>query len=746
MQKKKIDISIIIVQYHAKKVLLDCIQSIFKSSPKVSYEIIVVDNDEKETIKKEFVKLSPKIVYVKSPKNVGFGAGINLGAEHAKGKYLCMLNPDSLIVDKTIDKLYTFISKEKNAGIVSAVLLDSEGNSPEWLAGLTLTPLRAIFTFSIIHTLFPNNPITKKFLIFNKDVKHSKQTASVPLGAAMVKKDIFDEVNGFDEKFFLYYEDFDLCKRIQELGYKNYIYKDAKIIHLGGKGGTGHVKNINKFFLQSRFYYFKKHFGFITALFTEMILRMSKYSLLFAGVFVLSIFLLFYRLADFMPFIGDQGWFYISARDLLLNDQIPLVGITSSHVWLHQGPYWTYMLAGALWLGHFVPVTGAYLTAVIGLFTIWLVYKIGSEVFSSRIGLMASLLYATSPMTLLNERIPYHTSIIGLLTLLLFYALYKWVNGFKYGLPLVILLYTILYNFETATFMLVPIFILILIYGYFKKTAWFSDIFKPTLLALSILSWIVVMIPMILYDIHHGYPQTLKFMEWIVYKIATVFGFPKLHPNAPGETFKTMIPFATTMIKQMIFFDNAAIAWSILLLSFINLLAICKEYLKKKEILQQYSLLCLFFLIPTIGYIVEKTNSGAYLIVFFPTVAFMIALLFDRLMNFKKLFIPSVSLLLIFVFCNVVALFQTNFLTGLNGYGFTFLQRESISKQIIQESKGKAYNLKGKGDYSQYISFTMNYEYLTWWMGHGPSTTEQPLKFIIQETPTKIVLQKKIKD
>src|ERR1700691_3000817 len=102
--------------------------------------------------------------------------------------------------------------------------------------------------------------------------------------------------------------------------------------------------------------------------------------------------LLFYRLSDLMPFIGDQGWFYISARDMLLSGKIPLVGITSSHVWLHQGPYWTYMLAGALWLGNFVPVTGAYLTATIGLFTIWLVYKIGSDVFSQRIGLIASLI------------------------------------------------------------------------------------------------------------------------------------------------------------------------------------------------------------------------------------------------------------------------------------------------------------------------------------------------------------------
>jgi len=746
MREKKIDVSIIIVQYHAKKVLFDCIQSIFKSSPKISYEIIVVDNDEKQTIKKDVLEFSSKIVYVKSSKNVGYGAAVNLGAQQAKGEYLCMLNPDILIVDKTIDKLYTFISKEKKAGIVSAVLLDPKGNSPEWLAGLTLTPIRSIFTFSIIHALFPNNPITKKFLVYKKDVKHSKQTASVPLGAAIVKKYVFDKVNGFDDKFFLYYEDFDLTKRIDELGYKNYILKDAKIIHLGAQGGSREVENINKVFLQSRFYYFRKHFGLITAILTEMILRISKYTCLFAGVFIVSIILLFYRLSDLMPFIGDQAWFYLSARNMLLYGKIPLVGITSSHVWLHQGPYWTYMLAGALWLGHFNPVSGAYVTATIGLLTVWLVYKIGSEVFSKSVGLIASLFYATAPMILLNSRIPYHTAPIGLLTVLLFYVLYKWINGLRYGLPLIILLYTTLYNFETATFMLVPIFIILLIYGFYKKTTWSRDIFSPKLIGLSVLAWVTVMIPMILYDIHHGYPQTLKFDEWLVYKIATVFGFPKLHPNAPSETLQTMIPFANSMFKQMIFLPNAFISWIVLLGSFVYLVLICMPYFKMKKYLQQYSLLGLFFIIPAIGYIVEKTNSGAYLIVFFPTVAFLFAITVDRLMHLKRFFIPAICLLVFFVSANIIALFQTNFLTIPEYYVFAITQRLTVAKQIISESHGKEYNLVGRGNWSQFTSFTMNYEYLTWWMGHGPSKKKQPLRFIIQETPTKIVLQKKIND
>src|SRR5579862_7671920 len=131
MQKKKIDISVIIVQYHAKEVLFTCIKSILLSRPKISYEIIVVDNDEIQTIKKDLLKLFSKIVYVKSPKNIGYGAGVNLGTKQAKGEYICIMNPDVILIDNTIDYLYEFAKKQKNAGIISSVMLDENKKIPE---------------------------------------------------------------------------------------------------------------------------------------------------------------------------------------------------------------------------------------------------------------------------------------------------------------------------------------------------------------------------------------------------------------------------------------------------------------------------------------------------------------------------------------------------------------------------------------------------------------------------------------
>lgn len=445
-----------------------------------------------------------------------------------------------------------------------------------------------------------------------------------------------------------------------------------------------------------------------------------------------------------MMFIGDQGWFYLSARDMLLGGPIPLVGITSSHTWLHQGPLWTYLLAIALWIGHFNPISGAYFTASLGLVTVWLVCKIGSKMFSSRIGLLASLLYATSPLTIFFARMPYHTAPIAILTLLLFYTLFRWINGYRYGFPVSIFLLALLYNFETATFMLVPIVGIILLYGVYKRTEWVKPLLDKKIILLSFVSWILPMIPMIMYDINHGYPQTLKFAEWVVYKIATIFGFPKLHPDAPGETYQTMLPFASALIQRMVFLKSEVISWLILGISFVTLVIRNVFSLRKKEFLQSYSLLFLFFTIPTIAYIAEKTNSDAYWIVFFPIIAFMIAVVFDQLMSWRKNYFPMLVILLVYVSYNIFALFQTNFLMMKGMYGYTIHQRLEVAKKIISDSKGKQYTIGSKGPGSQYESITMNYQYLTWWLGHGPSKSQESLQFIIQETPTAILLDKRL--
>lgn len=261
-------VSIIIVHYKVEKELFSCIDSILASNV-TSYEIIVVDNDEVSSIEKELKKKFPNVIYKKAPRNLGYGGGNNYGSQFAKGKYLFFLNPDTILQKNTISVLVRFLQKEKNAGIVAPLFLDSK-NKPYPLQGSTiLTPFVAIMCLSFIQKLFPNNPTYKKYYYFSWDKKSIKEVDVAPGTAFLVKKSIFDEAGGFDEQFFLFFEENDFCLRVKKLGFNVYINPEAKLVHLWGES-TKSLPNTKEIFKKSRKYYFQKHFGLFWALMVEL--------------------------------------------------------------------------------------------------------------------------------------------------------------------------------------------------------------------------------------------------------------------------------------------------------------------------------------------------------------------------------------------------------------------------------------------------------------------------------------------
>src|SRR6266480_1744701 len=154
-KKHCMKLSIIIVHYKVKDELFHCIQSIKNSYIQYDYEIIVVDNDEEKTIEKELKKKIPVVTYIKSPGNIGFGAGNNLGAKYAKGEYLFFLNPDTIVSKHAIDKLILFLDKQKQAAVVAPLLVNPQGNPYPFQGTKKLTPLRGIIALSFINKFFP---------------------------------------------------------------------------------------------------------------------------------------------------------------------------------------------------------------------------------------------------------------------------------------------------------------------------------------------------------------------------------------------------------------------------------------------------------------------------------------------------------------------------------------------------------------------------------------------------------------
>jgi GT2 family glycosyltransferase len=268
-------ISIIIVNYQVRKELLSCIDSILKNPPKTPYEIIIVDNDENSTLDKYLRLKFPRVKYIKSTRNLGYGAGNNLGAKKAQGEYIFILNPDTKIIKGNINKLIEFSEKNKKTGAVSPQLLDRRHNVYDEQGALELTPFRAVIVLSFINKLFPKNRVSKKYWGIPWDKSKLKEVDVVPGTAFIIKKSIFEKIGGFDENFFLFFEEFDLCRRLIQKGFKNYISPELKIYH---KWGASTKKNPNtiKYFLKSRFYYFKKNYGLMNAVIVSFILAINK--------------------------------------------------------------------------------------------------------------------------------------------------------------------------------------------------------------------------------------------------------------------------------------------------------------------------------------------------------------------------------------------------------------------------------------------------------------------------------------
>ncbi len=452
----------------------------------------------------------------------------------------------------------------------------------------------------------------------------------------------------------------------------------------------------------------------------------------------LSVFLGIFKIGKLMTFIGDQGWFYLSARDMLISGRIPLVGIPSSHPWLHQGPLWTYILALFLWIFNFNPVSGAYGTIIIGILSVFAMYLVVSAIFSKRVGIISALLFATSPLVVFYMRMPYHTSPIPLFVIGLIFSLYKINQNKLIYLPLSIFLLSILYNFEIATVVLWVVVVGILGYKLLKNEISFKEIINKKILTFSAIGLIVPLLPMILYDVRNGFPQTLKFIAWIFYRAILIFGYNQQHEFSMDKII-IMFNFLFDNFRKLVFAQSSLISLVILICT---TAWVVYYNFQKREKSDSYNLVFLLFFISLLPIILNQTPSDAYLPILFPVVILIFSLFLNYLMRIKRILIPTLIFIIIIVFGNISFVFKNDFAFDQSSHMFTLDKRQQATYGILNIVGNKDYNLKGKGPGSEHDSFTMNYEYLAWWLGHAPSKKNELIKVYVSESANGIKIER----
>lgn len=246
------EVSIIIVSFNTKKLLLDCIESILRHTKGLSYEIIVVDNASTDSSVQAVENLCRKykqIKLIKNSKNLGFGAANNQGIKRAKGRYILLLNSDTLFRKNILSGMVSWMDKKENVGIVSCALKNKDG-SLQGTGGYFPTIVR-VFSWMTIQDLpfvdyliKPFHPVHRLSPFRGESFYKRKKELDWVTGAFMlIRRQVIKDIGYFDEDFFMYTEEVDYCFRAKKSGWKIYYLPKFSIVHLGGASGRewGHV-------------------------------------------------------------------------------------------------------------------------------------------------------------------------------------------------------------------------------------------------------------------------------------------------------------------------------------------------------------------------------------------------------------------------------------------------------------------------------------------------------------------------
>lgn len=247
-------LSIVIVNYNVRYFLEQCLLSVQAALQGIEGEIIVVDNVSKDDSCKMVKEVFPDVVLIENTENVGFSKANNQGVAIAKGKYVLILNPDTVVVEDTFSKILYQAEQMPNLGILGVKLVDGTGKFlPESKRGLPTPKVSFNKMFGI------SSPEKGKYYATHLSEEESG-TIDILVGAFMlIERNKYLEVGGFDEDYFMYGEDIDLSYKMLKKAYKNYYYAKTQIIHYKGESTAKNAKYLNNFYGAMRIFY-KKHF------------------------------------------------------------------------------------------------------------------------------------------------------------------------------------------------------------------------------------------------------------------------------------------------------------------------------------------------------------------------------------------------------------------------------------------------------------------------------------------------------
>lgn len=252
-------LSIIIVTYNSAELIVNCLQSLYKGLRGIEpSEVIVVDNNSDDETAVVVEQDFPRVQLIKSRKNVGFSRAVNVAVKKSQGDHILLLNPDMMVLDKAVLDSLTFMEGNKKIGILGCQFLypnykiqASFGNFPSLLTEF----LQATFLYKLV----PFGLYVTCNIFSRHWFKDMLEPDWISGGFMLVKKKVFTQIGLLDEKFFMYFEDVDFCRRARQANFEVIYYPQARVVHHHMASSRTDFSIVTENSIRSLFYYFRKY-------------------------------------------------------------------------------------------------------------------------------------------------------------------------------------------------------------------------------------------------------------------------------------------------------------------------------------------------------------------------------------------------------------------------------------------------------------------------------------------------------
>lgn len=273
-----LDASVVVVSFNTRDLVRECLRTLFDETAGLRCEVIVIDNDSSDgsadMIEAEF----PNVRLIRSATNLGFAAANNRGFAIAQGRYVVLLNSDAFLKPGALRRSVTHMEANPRVGLGGARLI---GRDESWQPSARMFPslLNDLLTISGLAAKFPKSRFMGRVDRTWADPMEAAPVDWVPGAFTIIRRKILDEVGYFDERFFLYYEEVDLCRRVRAAGYEVWYWPDVVTVHLGGESSKT-VKRVRLsavgsqlalWRMRSALLYYRKHHGAMGAWSTRML-------------------------------------------------------------------------------------------------------------------------------------------------------------------------------------------------------------------------------------------------------------------------------------------------------------------------------------------------------------------------------------------------------------------------------------------------------------------------------------------